>query len=492
MGQTLSSPATSKTTEEGGNDKFHYGVSEMQGWRISMEDSHTIALNLDDGKNDSNTFFAVYDGHGGSTVAKYAGEHLHKRLITDAAYRNNDYPLALKHAFLEQTKICEQANAGDSRSVLSSKGVAQPLSFDHKPQNETERSRIVAAGGYIEFGRVNGNLALARALGDFDYKKNPTIRPEAQIITSDPEVIEHDITDQDEFLIIACDGIWDCLTSQQAVNVVRLLISQGKRLAQICEEICELCLAPDTNNGAGIGCDNMTILVVALLNGRTPAEWYRWVTERTKQHYGYNTPSEIPQLYSMVRLAAFQSRRSQTESRLHGGSQRSSGISALHEFASQYDDSFPMLAHLIETGQIAVQGISESGGRSVLIDKDDSDDEDSGDEDMDGDDLQPRSFFSDLGFTDSDQPDMTRACGSSSTAGIGGTVHGERYRDDQYGSTESTRRHTEGTRRRRGRLSYKFAPQAARRGATTTVTQRRCDAGRAAQGYHKGMHRAQQ
>ncbi len=54
---------------------------------------------------------------------------------------------------------------------------------------------------------ITGNLALARALGDFDYKKNPSLRPEAQIITSDPEVIEHQITEEDEFIIIACDGM---------------------------------------------------------------------------------------------------------------------------------------------------------------------------------------------------------------------------------------------------------------------------------------------
>lgn len=52
----------------------------------------------------------------------------------------------------------------------------------------------------------SGNLALARALGDFDYKKNASLGPEAQIITSDPEIIEHQITEEDEFVIIACDG----------------------------------------------------------------------------------------------------------------------------------------------------------------------------------------------------------------------------------------------------------------------------------------------
>ena len=57
---------------------------------------------------------------------------------------------------------------------------------------------------------MNGNLALARALGDFEYKKNYSIAPEAQIITANPDVIEHKITVEDEFVVIACDGTSSC------------------------------------------------------------------------------------------------------------------------------------------------------------------------------------------------------------------------------------------------------------------------------------------
>lgn len=341
MGQTLSQPATHKKTESGGNDKYYFAISDMQGWRIEMEDAHAINLSLEEGQDETNAFFAVYDGHGGASVAKYAGENVHKKLISDNAYKSKDYPLALKNAFLgtdadmrsspqfqRDSSGCTAvaalatsdgkiyvANAGDSRSVISVKGEAKPLSYDHKPQNETEKSRIVAAGGYIEFGRVNGNLALARALGDFEYKKNTTLGPEKQIITCDPEIMEHSVTDEDEFLVIACDGIWDCLSSQQVVDVIRLLVSQGKTLPEICEEICELCLAPDTDGRGGIGCDNMTILIIATLHGRTIDEWYSWVTDRTKRKYGYNTPEELPQLYANSALIAFRARREAYEAR---------------------------------------------------------------------------------------------------------------------------------------------------------------------------------
>ena len=66
--------------------------------------------------------------------------------------------------------IC--ANAGDSRTVLARAGRAKDMSEDHKPENPGELSRIQRAGGFVEDGRVNGMLALSRALGDFEYKGN--------------------------------------------------------------------------------------------------------------------------------------------------------------------------------------------------------------------------------------------------------------------------------------------------------------------------------
>lgn len=110
------------------------------------------------------------------------------------------------------------------------KGRAKPLSFDHKPQNEGnshstlaiqrsnelvpditffflgEKARISAAGGFVDFGRVNGNLALSRAIGDFEFKKSAELSPEQQIVTAYPDVTTHEITEDDEFLVIACDG----------------------------------------------------------------------------------------------------------------------------------------------------------------------------------------------------------------------------------------------------------------------------------------------
>ncbi|KAF8908875.1 phosphatase 2C-like domain-containing protein [Gymnopilus junonius] len=341
MGQTLSVPATNKTSESGANDQYFFAISEMQGWRITMEDAHTALLDLDSEPGNTNAFFAVYDGHGGSTVARFAGLNVHKRLVSEETYQQGDYESALKKAFLgtdedllanpahtrdpsgctavaalitRDNKIYV-ANAGDSRSVISIQGEVKPLSFDHKPTSATERARISAAGGYIEYGRVNGNLALSRALGDFEFKKNYSLGPEAQIITANPDVTCHEITDEDEFLVLACDGIWDCLSSQQCVDFVRYQVSEGKELTEICEMIFEHCLAPDTTSGAGIGCDNMTIMIIAITHGRTKEKWYEWVTDRVKNGYGRQTPSTVPQLYSQSRLMSFRARREAREGR---------------------------------------------------------------------------------------------------------------------------------------------------------------------------------
>ena len=69
-----------------------------------------------------------------------------------------------------------------------------------------EKARITAAGGFVDFGRVNGNLALSRAIGDFEFKKSADLAPEQQIVTAYPDVVVHEMGDDDEFLVIACDG----------------------------------------------------------------------------------------------------------------------------------------------------------------------------------------------------------------------------------------------------------------------------------------------
>lgn len=79
--------------------------------------------------------------------------------------------------------------------------------------------------------------------------------------------------------------------------------------------ICDLCMAPDTSVEHGIGCDNMTIIIVAILNGLTKEEWYNMVTDRVSDFYGYETPAGLPRIYSEKRLMGYKARREAMEKR---------------------------------------------------------------------------------------------------------------------------------------------------------------------------------
>ena len=106
------------------------------------------------------------------------------------------------------------ANAGDSRAVLAQNGVAKDLSEDHKPALEREKARIHKAGSTITpEGRVDGNLNLSRSIGDLRYKKNKSLKPEEHPVTAYPEVEKVERADDQDFIVIACDGIWETKTS---------------------------------------------------------------------------------------------------------------------------------------------------------------------------------------------------------------------------------------------------------------------------------------
>ena len=153
------------------------------------------------------------------------------------------------------------ANAGDSRAVLCRKGgEGHDMSVDHKPTLEGEKARILAAGGFVADGRVKGSLALSRAIGDIGFKQTPGIGPEAQMVTALPEVRVEQLLPGDEFLVLACDGIWDVMTSQQVVDFVRERLGLGHAPSAVCAALCDACMAPNTG-GMGLGCDNMSVVL---------------------------------------------------------------------------------------------------------------------------------------------------------------------------------------------------------------------------------------
>ena len=113
------------------------------------------------------------------------------------------------------------ANAGDSRVILCKEGKAYRMSIDHKPELELEKNRIEKAEGWVsENGRINGNLNLSRTLGDLEYKKNKNLPPQEQIITSYPDVVDDNFEDKNDFIVIGCDGIWDCIQDQDICDII--------------------------------------------------------------------------------------------------------------------------------------------------------------------------------------------------------------------------------------------------------------------------------
>ncbi|XP_016657313.1 probable protein phosphatase CG10417 isoform X2 [Acyrthosiphon pisum] len=315
MGSYLNKPKTDKESEDMENDLLMCGVSSMQGWREKQEDAHVCLVDFDDDMS----LFGVFDGHGGAEVAQYAVEML-PSLIKNELFEQGEYEKALVKAYMDfddslieppvlrrlrtlrlkngkteesdngdvdEKKLVETelagkdsgctavvallvknklyvANAGDSRCVVSIGGKAHAMSKDHKPRDKSELKRILAAGGRVSSdGRINHGLNMSRALGDHMYKTNSLFPNTKQMITALPDVQAIDLTPENgDFIVLACDGIWNSLCSQKAVDFISNRIHcPDVKLSLICEELFEVCLAPDTPN-AGVGCDNMTCIIV--------------------------------------------------------------------------------------------------------------------------------------------------------------------------------------------------------------------------------------
>eukprot|EP00811_Abedinium_folium_P034344 NODE_7232_length_1598_cov_3.278042.p2 GENE.NODE_7232_length_1598_cov_3.278042~~NODE_7232_length_1598_cov_3.278042.p2 ORF type:complete len:403 (+),score=118.84 NODE_7232_length_1598_cov_3.278042:102-1310(+) len=323
MGQGPASPVTAKESCDGSAPEkgLAWGVSCMQGWRATMEDAHIVLPRLEGEGWGETALFGVMDGHGGDHVALFCKRHLP---VEVAKGPSRDVAAALVTAFHRMDELLREparhrelcslsrvwptrlaagarhwscspdwigctaviccvrpdaiivGNAGDSRAVLSRSGQAVPLSEDHKPNAPGERERIMRAGGSVlrqQIGqvvqfRVNGNLNLSRSIGDLEYKRNTERRPSEQMICSTPDVRVFPRGSGDEFLVIACDGLWDVLGNQDAVDFVRERLPQvssgGNSLSGIMEELLDHCLSADLATTGGLGGDNMTAMIVLL------------------------------------------------------------------------------------------------------------------------------------------------------------------------------------------------------------------------------------
>ncbi|KAL9252180.1 putative protein phosphatase 2C 47 [Drosera capensis] len=269
------------------------GSSADIGPRRYMEDEHIriddLSLHLGQFFTcpKPNAFYGVFDGHGGSEAAAYMKENAMRFFFEDIDFPQSaevdgvfrdEVENSIKKAFLladlalvdDHTvssstgttaitafifgRLLMVANAGDCRAVLCRKGEAVDMSQDHRPTYPSERKRVEQLGGFVDDGYLNGVLSLTRALGDWDMKfpKGST-----SPLTAEPEFRQILLTEDDEFLILGCDGIWDVMSSQQAVCIVRRGLRRHDDPEQCARDLVTEALRLSTS-------DNLTVIVVCL------------------------------------------------------------------------------------------------------------------------------------------------------------------------------------------------------------------------------------
>ncbi|XP_016968862.1 protein phosphatase 1B [Drosophila rhopaloa] len=279
MGGFLEKPETGKQVSEGDGNGLRYCVSSMQGWRLEMEDAHSAVCRLKEPFEDW-SYFAVFDGHAGNRISLHCAEHLLDTIITSEAFATQRFDAGIKEGFLQldedmrkiyqdkpggSTAICVfisaeniyLANCGDSRAVISRHGQASISTVDHKPYYPKEMERIQNAGGNVMIKRVNGTLAVSRALGDFDFKSDNSRSVIDQLVSPEPDITVCQRSEDDEFIIIACDGIWDVMTSSEVCDFIGSRLFVTDNLPMIVNSVMDICLHKGSR-------DNMTMLLVLL------------------------------------------------------------------------------------------------------------------------------------------------------------------------------------------------------------------------------------
>ena len=204
------------------------GHAEMIGRRPNMED---VTIILPNTPTQASSFFGLFDGHGGREAAEFASEHL-PEMLKECLNKGGDVKKCYEDAFKRiqsdmrpwcvyvgctacisviEGSTLTVANIGDTRCVLFRDGEAKRLTVDHKPDLPEETAFIQDRGGFVRDGRVGGMLAVSRAFGDGFLGES---------INSVPHFVQETITSNDKFLIMACDGVWDVITDQEACDIV--------------------------------------------------------------------------------------------------------------------------------------------------------------------------------------------------------------------------------------------------------------------------------
>ncbi|PKK27063.1 integrin-linked kinase-associated serine/threonine phosphatase [Columba livia] len=280
-------------------------VAERKGEREDMQDAHVILNDITEecqplpSQITRVSYFAVFDGHGGVRASKFAAQNLHqnlikkfpkgevvsvektvKRCLLDTFKHTDDEFLkqasSQKPAWkdgstatcvLAVDNILYIANLGDSRAILcryneeSQKHAALSLSKEHNPTQYEERMRIQKAGGNVREGRVLGVLEVSRSIGDGQYKRCGVI--------SVPDIKRCQLTHNDRFILIACDGLFKVFTPEEAVNFIvscledkNIQTREGKLEADArYEAACNRLANKAVQRGSA---DNVTVMVVRI------------------------------------------------------------------------------------------------------------------------------------------------------------------------------------------------------------------------------------
>ena len=157
------------------------------------------------------------------------------------------------------------ANVGDSLSVMYKNGKAYNLNKEHQIKIESEKDRVIKSGATISGYRINGMLNLTRALGDLKFKSNPNLKLYEQSVIAVPEITKIELTNDIDFIIMGCNGVWDCVKRQLVCDFVDKEIKENpdKKLSDILKVIFERCVSQVS--GVVIGTDNMSCIIVQFL-----------------------------------------------------------------------------------------------------------------------------------------------------------------------------------------------------------------------------------
>ena len=252
--------------------EYAYREDQNIAYKEGMEDKGKSIDNFYSKPNQS--LFCLFDGHGGDMVSKYLQKNFHlvyKDILTAynfnieqsliASFKEIDKKIkdlelvsvgstgCVVHVVQETVSTLRVycANVGDTRCCLISPVNHRRLTYDHRADDPEEKKRILNSGGSVINGRVMGALMLSRAFGDFEFKSFG--------VKCDPyfHQIQIDLNEKNQFLIIACDGVWDVMDEDDIRQLIMFCNNS--------EELCKQIIKGSMKRGAW---DNLSVFVVKL------------------------------------------------------------------------------------------------------------------------------------------------------------------------------------------------------------------------------------